>query len=481
MKDKEFDHIIREKLDNIQTPGPVSGWEELTARMDAGQPPSVDDFDEVLFQKLHNYQGPPIEPQWESLAQRMDLVLLPSRLLRLKVLELMVLLFLLLPFTTQAPVVQPRADHHQQPGNHIKQPALAQILPFEHTPSKPDPQVEREVILGEQKREAFHTSTPKENALALLKSTPFYEVSSSKARRAAPLNLWAAVAPSQGFGTHILETVPDSKQLEASPLIPGSANQSIVLQKKAIFIQEYPRDQIRNTLFIGVSGAFNYNQVITPAQNNFEIPPVVRYHRGYSAGLSLGLGFRKWEIEGELGYTNYKYLPQQILYLEGSLVDGVYGAGVNKVELNAFNLGFGARYRVLSGENWIVSAGAGIRINSIFRSNYSVATADYFLPDFPLREPPVPINGTAEVKPTALEEKDYASGWLDNGPFFENTFLSANLNVGGEIFFSRKFSFYTRASAQPFLPIGRKGIGPDRDRIHTISLQSGFRLRIHRK
>jgi hypothetical protein len=478
MKDKEFDHIIREKLSELSGPVDPSGWGDIEAQLDAGPPVSDQEFDQAIYQKLHRYEANEASSGWEAFARNLELAQLPDRLLRLKVLELMVFLFLLLPFTTQDPAIQPARPAPSEPMNPIGAQSPAPLL----TPGKTLSQLP-DVPAPFLNPAAAGRSNPTINPGL----EPWGEISRLASsdrillpqKNALPTEI-KSIPPAHMSSVDAVSSQGSSPgAIPLGRLDPISSGLQRLPQSSWPEIQDkQPAKRLRRPLILTIFSGFNFNKIVTPAQDNYEVPPIVRYHPGFEAGADLAVGLGKWEVLGGLKYTSYRYLPQQVLYLEGSLVDGVFGAGFKKIELSALSLSAGVRYPLLTAPRWSVSVGAGLQFNTIFDVHRQVAELDAFIQESPVRD--LPRRQSLDTKPAAIEGKNYSNGWLEGGPFSENNFLSADLNLTGELFLNPTWSLFSQLSYQPFLPIRRQGVGPDRDRIHTLGLKAGLRIRFMR-
>jgi len=475
MKDKEFDHIIREKLSEFSGPAGPSGWEDIEAQLDAGPPALDEDFDKAVYQKLHRYEAGEAASGWEAFVRNLELAQLPDRLLRLKVLEFMVFLLLLLPFTTQDPNIHPARPSAPEPSAPLAQSEEPRVIPESPLSVLPTPSA----FLQDASPAGPSDPTNKRSPASFGEFPALaYTVSPLPGQGDLPEKIyWIDPIDPSPIASESEDRVRQA--LLMGSLDPISSKEQILPASSWPEVQgSPPAKKLRNPLILSIFSGFNYNKIITPAQDNYEVPSIVRYHPGFEAGADLAVGLGKWEVQGGLKYTSYRYLPQQVLYLEGSLVDGIFGAGFKKIELSVLSLSAGIRYPLLKAPRWSVSAGAGLQFNTIFEVHRQVAKLDAFDQESPVRD--LPRRNTLDAKPAALQNKNYSNGWLEGGAFSENNFLSADINLMGEVFLSPKWSLFGQLSYQPSLPVGYQGVGPDRDQIHTLGVRAGARIRLIR-
>ncbi len=78
--------------------------------------------------------------------------------------------------------------------------------------------------------------------------------------------------------------------------------------------------------------------------------------------------------------------------------------------------------------------------------------------------------------PSKTSQKRYADGFFEGGSFAENSYFTVDLGVGIERHLNERASLFFEPVYQhnPF----RKSLGPNQDRINTLSLSTGIRVNL---
>ena len=72
------------------------------------------------------------------------------------------------------------------------------------------------------------------------------------------------------------------------------------------------------------------------------------------------------------------------------------------------------------------------------------------------------------------------NGWMEGGTFRENSFMTGNIGFGFERFVTGRWSFFAQPTYQHTIYSFNKGFGPTNDRMNTLSIYTGIRIRMKR-
>ncbi len=172
-----------------------------------------------------------------------------------------------------------------------------------------------------------------------------------------------------------------------------------------------------------------------------------------------------------------RYYPVGIVYVRGSLLSGLRGDELRTTELNMLNIPLHVRYDYFQHNKWRAYVLAGGSLQVAFQSNYYTAEAPQFnfLPAFP---PPV-TDGPGEESEIDRIRRD-GQGWLEGGDFEDNAYLTLNFGFGAERYFSERWSLFVQPVYQHSVHYFKNvdGLGPNNDRINSLSVLIGTRVRL---
>jgi len=457
MENQEFDRILRKKLENIRPEYDPTSWASLAARMDAGSPAhSEEELDQVVFEKLHAFAPAKGPEGWQRLAFRLEAARVRPQLIQVKVLEAALLLLSLFVLLDLLPTPSSRAvaESAVQPNGAEALRQTPRSGRVQEVPAASLPPVEAS---SPPARREVHPLAPGK-AVALLPAFPVRPLPLPFARlaiqRPAPRQMEKAVPPlpaldqSSGPADEGLDWDPDFPRLRSHPLV------------------------------VSMYGTFNYNRIFTPAGTEAPdgTPAVKRFDPGYGGGITLGTQWGRWEFGGGLEFNAYTYQPRQVVYLEGSLKEGLYGLGIKDVQINTLGIPLYVRYDVLRRKSWRLYAQGGFNLNVAFEANYYLADASQFFDDPKVAGRP-PAEGIGTPRGTEqILNKELKEGWFEGGTFQDNAFMTGHVGIGAEYFPSPDWSLFIQPAYRPYLFAFDGGIGPDRDRISSLSVFAGLRI-----
>lgn len=509
-RNKEFDRSIREKLENLAPGFNADSWDKLEGRLDSEDAQS--EWDAQLSRRLRQIERPYNRASWQALAERLDLE--EKRLNGIysaKAKELLFMALLLwsvtqfLTFSPQQPVV-----HHQayQQIHEAQLPPVSadyadQLLPFlwlfdATLPGQSAPPLAPGDVVSEQTtRELTAAESGSENYLLptfattpLLHEYPgldhvpflsgFHTLPALRSELQAPLSseyfadVPTPVVTEEHLQANVLlaETTP-----VATSGMPHLLPERDLPLEKALQQQPLPRKRF---VRIGMMGSSDYNRIITPpVRVNTDIVSLDRYAIGYSGGITIGFESGRWEVETGFIYTAKRYYPLQVLYIEGSLKDGIFGGGVKQTEFDIIQVPLNFRYNFLSRDRWRIYGLAGASVHLVAQANYYIADLDDYNEENQNFPPPRNGGGRNEnERPEGLENQDFQQGFLEGGSLLDNSYIGVNIGAGVERYMSPRWSLFAQPTYYHSLYYPNKGLGPVSDRIHTMSLFMGVKVRM---
>lgn len=511
MMDKDFDRILGEKLSRIEVKYDPESWQLLEQRLDvdaAGVPEADDkELDEAVFHKLHHYHVPYNSSHWHLMSSRLEQEFsLVRQILRYKVLELGMVGLLLLtiiqylplqtsvtdaPWKPQKEKIQSPSILHEQDHPAPGPSALPADRPVAAVPSEvlpAEPVVSAPAMAGDARSEdgesalAVNTtrspvSTPSQFKVPVLENNITNNDLAEKLQRenqqATALSLPQEQKPPLPKNSFEMPQ-EDFLTTALDPLYPGLLSYNSKVEE-AILEYQPPK---RKTFFrVGMFGGVDYNRIITPADEELGLDRLSRYAAGYGGGLTFGLEFGRWETETGLIYAAKQYQARPIVFFQGSFRDGYLGRGVKDIEINVINVPLNFRYNFLRNEKWRMYALAGASIQVAVQANYYTANQDRFR-SASFRPAPAPTSGNIRSSVFRTPADELPGGWFEGGSFEENGYLTGNVGLGLERYFSGQWSIFVQPTYQHSINYFLRGLGPTKDEINTFSMYTGIRLRL---
>ncbi len=186
---------------------------------------------------------------------------------------------------------------------------------------------------------------------------------------------------------------------------------------------------------------------------------------GLSGGLGIVKEFDRFEVETGLSYSTKSYVPEIINETYRS-DDGYHRTSLQRIFFNVISVPLNLNLKYFEGERFNLYSTVGLSANLVINSHYDIE--DNIIP-FPTSPAITPTNAV-------LEDKPFERGLLEGGSLLDNAYLSMNFGAGVNYNLSDRveLSLFSLYQGNIF----NAGIGPNEDRINSISLGLGTRVRI---
>lgn len=476
-KDRSFDDIIKDKLSNVTPTYQPENWERFKERMGnefSNEIQDIEFFDRVVRQKTPTSSNTGFTNNWNALVNRLDIIYGRER--DLAVSKLLELLALLLLFWVLETHIVPQCSEPALHAGYNKTNSIGET-----------DEVPKEVIV----RNSYISSTPTtvDNTTTTVSETvkklQLTETSQQEGLETAQTIVGnghsdAAYQPASNY------LVPAIQIQLPQPLI-NKLNLPILESTLWGTMPEILPKNNDTRFYIGMFGSTDINNIHTPGsiegpfseldRSTISIPALQRYALGYSGGAALGFGSGRWETEIGLIYTAKLYQARPVLYVTGSVSEGFSAEGLKDIELNMLAVPFQLKYNWLQQDGWRLYTSAGAAMHVVLESNFLLTDQDAFRSSSFNLSLPNPEPGEAP-KSKGLHSKNLDGGIIQGGGFANNAYITGIISAGVERRFINGWSLFLQPTYQHSLYYFSKGIGPDKDRIHTFSLMSGIRVRL---
>ncbi|HOY16756.1 MAG TPA: hypothetical protein PLC89_05675 [Haliscomenobacter sp.] len=482
MEQPQFDRLIREKLENLNPEFRADHWQrmqEALASDEELEPLNANEtaFDREVFLQMRHFNVGAVPRHWARLRRRMEEaiylrnLILGSKVSEILVFTLVLLLFIQLPLSNpENKVIFPMPISGSTPKVIAEQqPNKSSIAASSGSRSSANHHRNRKQTSSNDGFNAHETY--------LSHDAPEIEIVSHPNMSLATLE--SANRQIQGK-TPELEAqnpmVEDEKHAEAmsnyyvfgnqlTPLAQQRSN--AVLERRLSIFEANTLKPFRKKTILSAAmfGGPDYNRIITPPNQETRTDAFERYAMGYGGGILFSAERGRWELGTGLIYAAKPYNPRQIVKYQGNSAQGYTAAYFNQVALDIINIPFHARYNFYLHKRTRLYAVMGASLQVAASTSYFITTAS---------------SATGPLKPEMrnVPFDNTTGGVLEGGSIKENGYITGNLGLGLEHFMSDRWSLFVQPTYQHSMGHFSDGFGPSRDRISTMSLWTGIRVRI---
>lgn len=502
MDNKEFDDIIKEKLESLSTSETEGAWDLFKEKWDNDSyltPPNTinpSDQDAELDAKIKkDMQGlrmPFNSKHWIILKEQLELeALFKKKLFVAKSVELIILAFLVMGILNLWPIQQ---DYHHIPMYDI---AMVASVPVSKESAEKHETLEKAKLAHYTAlKEQIYTSTKElvGKMVAPIHVTDYdsatketIDVNRTKEKHPSiksnlPANSNQTIIPFindlQNGNERAEGVVPflDQKQLQPMAVLSPSALEQIETPTRPL---GFPDIVLKNkaldkeNTYISFALGPKVNLVNSPFDPVYEFDPYNTITTNFNISAKIQKEIGPIEVYTGLGYTNTSYVPKLVDEIYEPLERQFNVAKLENIQFKTFNIPVGLKYNIIESDKYEVYTTAGIDLNVIADSEYTIQ--DQPVGRFQPLAPPSPKNTVNEK--AKLSQKEFNKGILAGGSLKDNLYASASVGFGlnwkvsdnSGLFIEPRYSHY----------VSSNGIGPNADKVHGVSIDLGFRYQIN--
>lgn len=517
MDNKEFDDIIKKKLESLSSDGAGGNWDTFRQRWlesdqaddDPQSDSQIDDhvdpvtpesdlafektnaaFDKKLKENLSSLRMPFNSAHWVILKAQLEAeALFKKRLFVAKSVEVLMLLLIVIGILNIVPIknevyqipmynasmtasiaVDKRtADKYaaDQITNYIKanqDPIVnainTAIMGKNHTNTLASTKVSNAVqhTLEEEKKFTGRFGEIKTDVLPFLSSLKEKNshVEGHKNNRKSPRDR----KESASVLDHTIRPVSNSVKALSIPPIAALIKPLAENKNTYLGLAIGPKINLINSPFDPIYKVDPYNTLNTNfnigARFEKEIGPVTAY---------AGLGYHK---------TSYEPLPVSELYED--IFNAYNQTSLENISFSTIDIPLGIKYDVIKRDKFAVYASAGVSLNIIGDAQYDVLDAPLGR-NQPALPPSVKPDRNPEISTEAkLSEKEFSRGIFHGGSLSDNLYATASVGIGLSRRITDISSIYVEPTYSHF--ISPNGIGPNEDKLHSVAVSIGMRFRL---
>lgn len=462
----DFDRWIKGELENHEATRPEAAWDRFASRLDASdaQESESAQFDTAMKDKLAHFEASYQEQHWKLFSRKLEEhVQKRARMLQLKVVEgallLLILLTLwnlhstdtLLPSSGQPIAQMPSSIQDDSPGmSDHKMPAEQRINPDTEvinsivSETSPPPRPSRATAMLPLTRQVRQVSLNRnqEDLVRFNEPTPNTTLQAENTFR---------------HSIDILDPIASQEPAPLESLVPDPPSIAPGIRSS------HPRHKVS----MAIHGDLNY--VMTPYDQLLVKNGYDQLVSGYGGTIGYLREGAAWSWRANMAYSRAYYLPKPYTEVfDGDLQRGYFAETIRDIELNMISLSLQVQWTLKRRNQWhsyIVLGGTG---HLAFQANYDRKQS--YIPG----ADPNP-GGTPEPQTQSkTSQKRYADGFFEGGSLAENSYMTLDLGFGLENQLNQRVSVFIEPVYQhnPF----KKSLGPNNDRINTLSTALGTRI-----
>ncbi len=493
MTEKKFDDIVKGKLNELTPEGDQGGWSFFESKLEKAENSSTfsdSDFDSAVKNQLLSSRPPFKSEHWRQLKSQLKII--EERKNTIFVSKILELAAIFLIFFTFSHLSTKSLETNQKivPASGLY--ADSAMSSDEKKSEKPENTAALKSILKEEGVRKF-VSIPSVSVVSKVKKDIIAEVD-FHANEVKPENVFftktkdansetsADAANIQNENGSLLQypditNISGIKAAENNVSIEGltqSLNNlplELLSSELAISFPLQPTTVKRKTIFsVAAWAATDVNLINTPFDKFYSLASYKKEALNNSYGLNFSFKKSDVEIETGLGYSKRIYQPAKITEAYGVFGENYFEKSLNKISYDVASVPFNIKFHALHSAGWSAYLMAGAAFNLVLNAEYDITET------LVRGRPPV---GRYVPEMARLDSKPFIQGVIRGDSFRDNYFATLGFGFGIEKRMFKNTSFYVQPSYFRQVLSAGIGIGPNKDKIHTSSLQVGIKTTIN--
>ena len=506
MNNKEFDDIIKKKLESLNSGSAVNGWDTFREKWEQSSPssgivnsdkkedPKVDElFDAKVKQNMNGLRMPLNSAHWVRLKAQLEAeALFKKRLFVAKTVEILILAFIVVGILNVMPI---QNEIYQIPVFDVPMVEAIQVdkATAEKYQQDTNQKTEERSLISDKfitsltnvdvgsffKKEETNTSINFiQNHDSEIKSSIIAPTLNPNSKLLFPF----LIEPSQKRNL-TQDNFQDQKIDQITSVIQADIPQ-LMIPNRPIGYPDITLGSIKNksseNSYLSLAIGPKVNLVNSPFDPVYEIDPYNTLNTNFNISARIHKELGPIEFYAGLGYSKTSYQPKIIEEIYKNQNQQYNQASLENIGFNTFNVPVGVIYNLLDKDNYQIYASAGVDVNLIAQADYEV----YDLPAAGFRGAPStgtkpPLNsGKPEINQRALlSQKEFKNGILNGGSLRDNLYATASIGVGLIKNVSQNTSLFVEPKYSHF--ISSQGLGPNLDKVHAVSFDLGVRYQLN--
>ncbi|HMQ06204.1 MAG TPA: hypothetical protein PKC30_02830 [Saprospiraceae bacterium] len=474
MDNKNFDYIIKSKLEELGTLPKSADWDRFEKKLEAEDYNQKENqaFDEEIARKTKNFHVDFNDTHWQILKARLEKEELHlTSIYFSKIVEAATVFLIIFTFfnTFHPQVFQMDSEKSQM---------------------IPEVALNLENFSGIVTQDLIDIPNPKEK---LVWESPYTTVKSAE-----QITAISTLKPIQ----IPLQVINDSDITQILAAIPKTSNSYPVYENIIDFNSDQEKVRTTHLLVENIPSADMSistdaaHLTLSPVQNKklveyasltFHASPTVNIVNSpidyinkidaYSTealGYELGIGYayRKNKVAMQTGilYARKSYQPKVIDETTGSFFTSYQQTRFQNIQFDVLSIPLSFHYHFLQQKTWSFYGFSGLSFNLVGLTSYGLKQNGETIQD------PERFFATLRSSSSVLASKEFNNGILEGGDFIENLYITLDFGFGIERWFMKNTSIYVAPTLRQH--IGLAGIGPNSDKVHSLGMMMGLRYRL---
>ncbi|MEZ4911298.1 MAG: hypothetical protein R2774_10595 [Saprospiraceae bacterium] len=469
----DFDDLIKSKLDKIDKLQNKDTWSLLESKLDHIDHPiqNAEKYDAEVNKKLSTIPKSFNDAHWTTLKWRLNLIKQrKDTIYSAKTIESIMFLFTLILFIKFPGFFFPIKDTHSLPIEIAQLKSDIDPAELYRAPQINESRNFKQSIRNQNTTKIKSLKTkPSDIELPFLisqKSTPLHSINPNES---GSVNI--------GYlNSHLLIPLASKIGINEDSVAAKTQINTLVVAESLPSIEHKPQSEYalivpmqfttphQNTKHgLGVWVSKDVNMINTPFDKVYSL---ASYNKeALSNAVSIFYEQRRGRLALDFGamYAAKSYSPQQLKETYGAFDGYYFEKSLDRIHYKIGSMYTNMKYDALSYKNLNVFLSGGVQCNVILAAEYNIS--DDLVHGS--------VTGRFAQPEDKLSEKTFTRGILHNASFDESYFVSAGFGLGASYNITKNTSLFLQGGYQRQLFSKDLGIGPNKDKIHTSSLQFG--------
>ena len=449
MENKNFDDIIKSKLQELEDMPATSDWDVFEEMYDEELAGSEAAFDRSIADKVENYNIAFNSSHWALMKEKLEREeFIRTSIYFSKIAEAGIVFLLLFTFLNLFPSL-----NYQQVKRSFASieksvnPAVKTLAP---TLSSSDDET------------TFKTSqlnrAERIQAIVTNDKRSFVDIKTIETKNPEALSI-----------VHTIEKSNSAASNKSILEIPDIVSEFSELENEKMEFYRVPSKNVgsrsKGESYLSASFSPTVNIVNSPANYILHTDPYTVDALGFETGLGYSFRMNKFEIGTGITYAKKSYQPQILNQLSGGFTEGYSERTLQNISFDLISVPFSLSYHMLSGDDFSLYASAGTSFNFITNAGYRVNQNGQIIES---------LDRIQETRRAA--EREYTQGIFQGGSIHDNLFISLDISIGLETKLLDNLNIFFAPTLRQH--IGIAGIGPNQDHVHSFGLNIGLKKKM---
>lgn len=500
MENKNFDHIVKSKLEEFEFFSPSANWDLFHDKYKDELRDTSDIFDKKIQEKFTDHMVPYNKKHWYLMKEALEREeFIRTSIYFSKIVEagcIFLILFTFLNLFPSISAIGPEsqenndnkliiADNDDTADQHIRESQekiLGNLTIVDNnTNHVKDRKIIKEgalsnqrAIINNQKPIPFNSNL-NINTTVLTEPNPIDEKSITEERAIAFIDnpevdqfmLHEEIESDFNFNENLIAEadriwIDDVALLDQSAIDPLAIHRSFYIPLN----RSSRRDPIKEQ-YISLAFAPTVNIVNSPFDYINKTEPYSTDALGGEIGFNYGVRRNNLEIETGLNYGRKSYEPKQVDEVTGSFFTSFSRLRLKQITYDVMSIPMNIKYHFKNGDGWGLYFLTGTSINGIANSDYLVEANGSKISIYDVQ---------TNYRESNTAKKQYNPGILEGGNILDNLYFTLDLSFGVERSLNANTSFYLAPTLRQHL--GLAGVGPNNDKVNSLGINLGIKRRL---